>query len=181
MPCIGHGPYCFGDIQKVSSCTGAEPRSGLVGLWPLQFIYLFIYFSIRVGRKKKLGPPNIGQPAPPCSIFNYSPKPSSNILPNPALVLGFITLCTSNKTSWPAQVQTLKVKLHFLFISKNPSTNPRNPFLYFLFFCFVFFDTLSFALVQLPTYQPPKLQSSVLTVRKKKKKILTNFFFLHQL
>ena len=119
----------------------------------------------------------MGQPAPPCPILNYSPKPSSNILPSPALVLGLITLCTPNKTSWPAQVQTQKTKLHFLFISKNPPTDPRNPFLYFLFFCFVFFDTLSFPLVSLPTYQLPKLESSVLTIRKKKKKIMTSFSF----
>ena len=120
--------------------------------------------------KKNLGPPNIGQPAPPFPILNYSPKPSSNILPSPALVLGLITLCTPNKTSWPTQVQTLKPKLHFLFISKNPPTDPRNPFLYILFFCFVFLDTLSFAPVPLPTYQLQKLQSAVLIVRKRKKK-----------
>ena len=122
-----------------------------------------------------MGPPNIRKLAPPCLILNYSPKPNSNILLSPALVLGLITLCTPNKTSWSAHVQILKTKLHFLFISKNPPTDPRNPFLYFLLFCFVFFDTLSFAPVPLPTYQPPKLQSSVLTVRRKKK-ILDQFF-----
>ena len=137
---------------------GAEPRNGLGGPRPLQKNNN--NNSIKVGRKKNW--------APPCPILNYSPKPSSNILLSPALVLGLITLCTPNKTSWPAQVQTLKTKLHFLFISKNPPTDPRNPFLYFLFFCFVFFDTLSFAPIPLPTYQPPKLQSSVLTVPKKK-------------
>ena len=116
---------------------------------------------------------------PPHPILKYSPKPSSNILPNPALVLGLITLCTPNKTSWSAQVQTLKTKLHFLFISKIHPLNPQNPFLYFLFFCFVFFDTLSFALVPLPTYQPQN--SSPLYSQSEKNKILTNFFFLHQL
>ena len=147
------------------------------GPQPLQIFFFFFHQS---RQKKKLGPPNIGQLAPPWPTLNYSPKPSLNILPSPALVLGLITLCTPNKTSWPVQVRIQKTKFHFLFISKNPPTDPRNPFFYFLFFCFVFFDTLSFPLVPLPTYQPPKLQSSVLTVRKKKK-IMTNFFFLHQL
>ena len=144
-----------------------EPHSGLGGPWLLQKKKKKI--SIRVGRKKNWPPPILDN-RPPCQILNYFPKPNSNILPSPALVLGLIILCTRNKTSWPAQVQTLKTKLYFLFISKNPPTDPRNPFLYFLFFCFVFFDTLSFAPVPLPTYQPPKLQSSILTVRKKKKK-----------
>ena len=82
-----------------------------------------IKISIRVGWKK-IWAPLILDSQPPCPIFNYSPKPSSNILPSPTLVLGLITLCTPNKTSWPAQVQTLKTKLHFLFISKiHPLTH----------------------------------------------------------
>ena len=83
---------------------------------------------------------------PPHPILKYSPKPSSNILPNPALVLGLITLCTPNKTSWPAQVQTLKTKLHFLFISKIHPLNPQNPFLYFLFFSFLLSSLIHFHL-----------------------------------
>ena len=113
--------------------TGAEPRSGLGVPGPCK-------------KKKKKFPleqvekilgPQYWTARPPCPILNYSPKSSSNILPSPALVLGLITLCTPIKTSWPTQVQTLKTKLHFLFISKIHPLTHGIPF--FTSYSFLFF------------------------------------------
>ena len=135
-------------------------------------IFFFHYSRL----KKNQGPPNIGQLAPPCPILNYSLKSSSNILPSPALVLGLITLCTPNKTSQPAQVQTLKTKLHFLFISKFHPLTHGIPF--FTSYSFVLSSLIHFHLHQhrcLPT--SPKTPVLCTHNSKKIKKILTNFFF----
>ena len=88
--------------------------------------------SIRVGWKKIWAPPILDSrhPLPPHAQF-------STILSSPALVLGLITLCTPNKTNWPAQVQILKTKLHFLFISKIHPLTHGIPF--FTSYSFLFF------------------------------------------
>ena len=48
--------------------AGAEPHSGLGGPWPLQNFF----FSHQTMKKKKKGPPNIPQPAPPPISHQFS-------------------------------------------------------------------------------------------------------------
>ena len=150
-----HFVVLFGDVE---TCTFtrryielvafhsflAETRGGAtqwLGGAPALANFFFFHQS---RLKKNQGPPNIGQLAPPCPILNYSPKSNLNILLSPALVLGLITFCTPNKTSQPAQVQTLKTKLHFLFISKFHPLTHEIPF--FTSYSFVLSSLIHFHL-----------------------------------
>ena len=111
-----------------------------------------------------MGPLNIGLPAPPYPFLNYCPRPWFSFRPF-VLQIKQKNLPTSFKYSSPNTNNKIT-------LSPSQKTHPLThgiPYsLYFLFFCFVFFDTLSLALVLLPT-SPPKLQSSILTEKKKKK------------
>ena len=124
-----------------------------------------------------MGPPILDS-RPPHTHFSI-------ILPGPGFSFRPYVLQIKQKAGplyLNTQIQTLTTKFHFLSVSENPLTDPRNPLfhlLLILLFCLLWY---TFTCTGTAAYQPPKLQSFVLTVpKKKKKKIMTNFFFLHQL